>query len=145
MLNAGYLFQGTGRPLGSFDFQSRFMKGIAGHLPAAPVPLPAPFLDGFDGVRLDTESGEFPSYLFGRWSRQGTPLYYLVCLLFKTPLPLLAAWPAGPLRPPRGPRPRGELFARSCPLAVLLVSCSLLTGIVNYGIRYILPAFPLLF
>jgi hypothetical protein len=144
VLNAGYLFQGTGRPLGSFDFQSRFMKGIAGHLPSAlPMPLPAPYLEGFDGVRLDAEAGEFPNYLFGRWSRQGTPLYYLVCFLFKTPLPFLAACLLAPFARLR-PRPRGELYA-GLPLAILLISYSVLTGNVNYGIRHILSAFPLLF
>jgi len=144
VLNAGYLFQGTGRPLGSFDFQSRFMKGIAGHLPSAlPMPLPAPYLEGFDGVRLDAEAGEFPNYLFGRWSRQGTPLYYLVCLLFKTPLPLLAACLLAPFARLR-PRPRLELYA-GLPLAILLISYAVLTGNVNYGIRHILSAFPLLF
>jgi hypothetical protein len=144
VLNVGYLFQGTGKPLGSFEFQSRFMKGIAGHLPAAlPMPLPAPYLEGFDGVRLDAESGEFPNYLFGRWSRQGTPLYYLVCLLFKTPLPLLIACLLAPFIRPRL-RPRGEIYL-GLPLAILLVSYSVLTGNVNYGIRHILSAFPLLF
>jgi hypothetical protein len=144
VLNAGYLFQGTGKPLGSFEFQSRFMKGIAGHLPAAlPMPLPAPYLEGFDGVRLDAESGEFPNYLFGRWSRQGTPLYYLVCLVFKTPLPLLIALLLAPFIRPRL-RPRGEIYL-GLPLAILLVSYAVLTGNVNYGIRHILSVFPLLF
>ncbi len=144
VLNAGYLFQGTGRPLGSFDFQSRFMKGIAGHLPSGlPMPLPAPYLVGFDGVRLDAEAGEFPNYLFGRWSRQGTPLYYLVCFLFKTPLPLIAACLLAPFARLRS-RPRLELYA-GLPLAILLISYAVLTGNVNYGIRHILSAFPLLF
>jgi len=144
VLNAGYLFQGTGKPLGSFEFQSRFMKGIAGHLPGGlPMPLPAPYLVGFDGVRLDAESGEFPNYLFGRWSRQGTPLYYLVCFLFKTPLPFLIACLLAPFVRLRS-RARGEIYA-ALPLAILLVSYSALTGNVNYGIRHILSAFPLLF
>lgn len=144
VLNAGYLFQGTGRPLGSFDLQSRFLKGLTAHLPdRLPVPLPAPYLEGFDGVRLDAESGEFPNYLFGHWSRQGTPLYYLVCLLFKTPLPLLAALLVAPFVRLRT-RPRDEIFL-VLPLAALLLSSAVLTGNVNYGIRHILSTFPLLF
>ena len=144
VLNAGYLFQGAGKPLGSFEFQSRFMKGIAGHLPGGlPMPLPAPYLVGFDGVRLDAESGEFPNYLFGRWSRQGTPLYYLVCFLFKTPLPFLIACLLAPFVRLRS-RPKGEIYV-ALPLAILLVSYSALTGNVNYGIRHILSVFPLLF
>jgi hypothetical protein len=144
VLNAGYLFQGTGRPLGDFEFQSRFMKGISGLLPGGlPMPLPAPYLQGFDGVRLDAETGEFPNYLFGRWSREGTPVYYLVTVLFKTPLPLLLAALLAPFVRLRT-RPRAEACL-VIPLAVLLVLYSVLTGNVNYGIRHILPVFPLLF
>lgn len=144
VLNAGYLFQGTGRPLGDFEFQSRFMNRIADILPAwLPMPLPAPYLEGFDGIRLDAESGEFPNYLFGRWSREGTPVYYLVTLLYKNPLPFLLLALAAPFARLR-PRPPGEVFV-ALPLAVLLIASSLLTDKVNYGIRHILPVFPFLF
>ncbi|HSF39284.1 MAG TPA: glycosyltransferase family 39 protein [Thermoanaerobaculia bacterium] len=144
VLNAGYLFQGTGRPLGDFEFQSRFMKKISGALPGwLPMPLPAPYLEGFDGIRLDAETGEFPNYLFGRWSREGTPVYYLVTLLYKNPLPFLILALAAPFARLR-PRPPGEVFV-ALPLAVLLVASSILTDRVNYGIRHILPVFPFLF
>lgn len=144
VLNAGYLFQGTGRPLGDFEFQSGFMKRISGLLPGGlPMPLPAPYLEGFDGIRLDAESGEFPNYLFGRWSREGTPVYYLVTLLYKNPLPFLLLALAAPFARLR-PRPAGEIFV-ALPLAVLLVASSVLTDKVNYGIRHILPVFPFLF
>ena len=145
VLDLGYLFQGVGRPLSSFTFHSRFLTRIAGVLPGAfPVPVPGPFLDGFDMVQLDSELGEFPSYLFGRWSQEGSVLYYPVTLLFKTPLPLLLAWLlapfAGLLPGPR--RPRGELFV-AFPAALLLVASCLLFHRIAYGIRYILPVLPL--
>jgi hypothetical protein len=144
VLNAGYLFQGTGRAVVTFDFHSHFMKRIAGILPARfPMPLPAPYLEGFDGVRLDAERGEFPNYLFGHWSREGTPGYFLIALFFKTPLPFLAACLIAPfVRLPE--KPRGEIFV-IVPLAVLLLSYSVLADRVNYGIRHILPVFPFLF
>ena len=77
------------------------------------MPLPAPYLVGFDGVRLDAETGEFPNYLFGRWSRQGTPLYYLVCFLFKTPLPFLIACLLAPFVRLRSRAAGGDLRRRS--------------------------------
>jgi hypothetical protein len=144
VLDAGYLFQGTGRPVGDFEFHSRFMQRIAGLLPARfPMPLPAPYLEGFDGVRLDAESGEFPNYLFGRWSREGTPAYFLITFLFKTPLLFLAACLIAPFVRLRQ-KPRGEIFV-ILPLVVLLLSYSVLADRVNYGIRHILPIFPFLF
>ncbi|HEY0512301.1 MAG TPA: glycosyltransferase family 39 protein [Thermoanaerobaculia bacterium] len=145
VLDLGYLFQGVGRPLASFTFHSRFLTRISGVLPGSlPVPLPGPFLDGFDMVQLDSELGEFPSYLFGHWSREGSVLYYPVTLLFKTPLPLLLAWLLAPFVGPLGPRPRprGELFV-ALPAALLLVASCLLFHRIAYGIRYILPVLPL--
>lgn len=145
VLNAGYLFQGTGRAVGAFDFHSNFMQRIAGILPSRfPMPLPAPYLEGFDGVRLDAEHGEFPNYLFGHWSREGTPGYFLIALFFKTPLPFLAACLIAPFVRLRENKPRGEIFV-ILPLVVLLLSYSVLADRVNYGIRHILPVFPFLF
>jgi hypothetical protein len=145
VLNAGYLFQGTGRAIGSFDFHSHFMQRIAGILPAKlPMPLPAPYLEGFDGVRLDAEQGEFPNYLFGHWSREGTPGYFLIAFFFKTPLPFLAACLIAPFVRLREKKPRGEIFV-ILPLVVMLLSYSVLADRVNYGIRHILPVFPFLF
>jgi hypothetical protein len=142
VINAGYLFQGSGRALADYEFHSRFMNGIAGLLPGRfPVPLPSPYVEGFDLVRLDTEAGEFPSYFFGRWSREGSILYYPATLLFKTPLLLLAAWLAAPFARLR-PRPRGELFV-ALPLALLLAAFSVFSMRINYGIRYLLPILPL--
>lgn len=143
VINGGYFFQGSGRALADYDFHSRFMKGIAGLLPGRlPVPLPSPYLEGFDLVRLDTETGEFPNYFFGRWSREGSILYYPATLLFKTPLLLLAAWLAAPFARLRQQRPRGELFV-VLPLVLLLAAFSVFSMKINYGIRYLLPVFPL--
>lgn len=145
VLDLGYLFQGVGRPLASYTFHSHLLTRVAGLLPGAlPVPLPAPFLDGFDMVQLDSELGEFPAYFFGRWSREGSVLYYPATLLFKTPLLLLLAWLAAPFARPRSsPRgPRGELFV-AVPLLLLLAASSLLFHRIAYGIRYILPVLPL--
>jgi hypothetical protein len=141
VVDAGYLFSGVGRPAGSYRFQSRLLAGAAAALPAAlPLPLPAAYLRGFDSIQLVNETGEFPNYLFGNWSREGSAAYYLVTILWKTPLPLLIAWLCAPFARPRGRAPDlavAEAFLW-LPLVVLLVAFSLLSR-VEYGIRYVLP------
>jgi len=147
VLDAGYLFQGVGAAVGGYPFRSRLMQGLAAALPRGlPLPLPAPYLHGFDSIQLINEQGEFPTWFCGRWLPQGTWLYYPLTLLLKTPLPLLAAWLAAPFaRLPRPPadagRRRHEEFLW-LPAIVLLAVFSLGSK-VSYGIRYLLPIVPL--
>ena len=130
VIDAGYLFQEIGHPV-------RFESKLLSVLPAG-LPLPADYLRGLDSLQLINEVGEYPEYLFGRWSREGSPFYYLVVILFKTPLPLLAALLLVPFARSRA---RGQSFLW-LPALVLLVFFSV--SKVHYGIRYILPIFPLL-
>jgi len=157
VLDAGYLFQGLGTAVGSFHFRSRLLRGLAGVLPGGlPLPLPAPYLHGFDSIQLINEQGEFPTWFWGQWLPQGTWLYYPAALLLKTPLPLLIAWIAAPfVRLPRsaaatGPggmarvgtaRRRHEAFLW-LPIVLMLAVFSLGSK-VSYGIRYLLPIVPL--
>jgi hypothetical protein len=147
VLDAGYLFQGVGGAVGAYPFRSRLMQVLAATLPRGlPLPLPAPYLHGFDSIQLINEQGEFPTWFCGRWLPQGTWLYYPLTLLLKTPLPLLAAWLAAPFaRLPRSPadagRRRHEEFLW-LPAVVLLAVFSLGSK-VSYGIRYLLPIVPL--
>ncbi len=141
VLNAGYLFQGVGRPLGSFRFESHLLNTVTSVLPSGfPMPLPGSYLEGLDSLQLINDVGEYPEYLMGRWSREGSPLYYLVVILFKTPLPLLAGFLLAPFA--TGSARRRETFLW-VPALVLLAFFT--TSKVHYGIRYILPLFPLLF
>jgi hypothetical protein len=142
VLDVGYLFQGVGSLLGDFHFESRALRAVASILPAGlPVPLPAPYLQGLDALQLINDAGEFPEYLFGRWSREGSPAYYLISILFKTPLPLLLAFLAAPFAR-RKDAPRGEVFLW-LPALALLGWFSFFSS-VHYGIRYVLPVLPLL-
>jgi hypothetical protein len=146
VLDAGYLFQGVGATVGSFHFRSRLLAGLAAALPRGlPLPLPAPYVHGFDALQLINEQGEFPTYLCGRWLPQGSWLYYPLTLLLKTPLPLLAAWLAAPFaRLPAaggGARRRREAFLWLPAVALLAVFS--LGSKVSYGIRYLLPIVPL--
>ncbi|MEA2562343.1 MAG: hypothetical protein QOH06_3847 [Acidobacteriota bacterium] len=136
VLDAGYLFQGIGRRAGDFRFESKLLSILPAGLP---MPLPADYLEGLDALQLISDVGEYPEYLFGRWSREGSPAYYLVVILFKTPLPLLAALLLAPFARREA---KGQSFLW-LPALVLLAFFS--TSKVHYGIRYILPIFPLLF
>lgn len=140
VVDAGYLFQDVGRPLGSFRFESQLLKTSAVLPGAIPVPLPASYLEGLDALQLINDVGEYPEYLMGRWSREGSPFYYLIVILFKTPLPLLIGLLLAPFA--RNEKRREEIFLW-LPALVLLIFFS--TSKVHYGIRYILPIFPLLF
>ena len=135
VLNAGYLFQGIGRRAGDFRFESKLLSIVPAGLP---MPLPANYLEGLDALQLINDVGEYPEYLFGRWSNEGSPFYYLVVILFKTPLPLLAALLLAPFARHEA---KGQSFLW-LPALVLLAFFS--TSKVHYGIRYVLPIFPLL-
>jgi hypothetical protein len=139
-IDAGYLFQDVGRPLGSFRFESHLLKSAAVLPSGIPMPLPASYLEGLDALQLINDVGEYPEYLMGRWSREGSPFYYLIVILFKTPLPLLTGLLLAPFA--RGGKHREETFLY---LPVLFLLAFFSISKVHYGIRYILPIFPLLF
>ncbi len=139
VIDLGYLFQGVGRPLRDFHFESRSMARVASLLPGLPAPLPAPYLQGVDDLQLINETGEYPNYLFGRWSRQGFKAYYLITLLYKSPLLLLLAFLLAPFA--RAREVRGQVFLW-LPAVALFLAFSLLSR-VDYGIRYVLPLLPL--
>jgi Dolichyl-phosphate-mannose-protein mannosyltransferase len=140
VIDCGYLFQGVGRPLGEHRFGSRALGRLAAVLPGSlPVPLPAAYLQGVDDLQQINEVGEYPSYLFGRWSRDGFRAYYLITLLYKTPLLLLLAFALAPFA--RIPGARGQAFLW-LPALALFLAFSFLSK-VDYGIRYILPILPL--
>ncbi|MGO8697229.1 MAG: hypothetical protein ACLQVY_05865 [Limisphaerales bacterium] len=101
VLNLGYLFDGTSRPLGQYVFISHLFRGpevpenqrsavlqnrFTGTLSGAiPVPLPAEFVQGIDTQRYDFERG-LPSYLRGEHADHGWWYYYLYALAIKEPL-----------------------------------------------------------
>ncbi len=139
VLDVGYGFQGVGTPLRALALHSRPLRSAAAHLPGGLVsPLPRPYVEGLDSVELINEVGEYPSYLFGRFSPHGWKSYYLIALLYKTPLPLLL----GLLLAPFFMRYRdGESFLWLPLLAILAVFS--FASRVDYGVRYILPVMPL--
>jgi hypothetical protein len=146
VLNGGYLFEGSSRPLNAYHFQSRAMQQIAGALRPVDqlrVPLPRDYLEGLDHQRRMMEAPH-PVYLDGRWSETGFDGYYLRALEYKLPhatqaLCLLAGlFVAFPARLPRLGRVQALLWL---PVVVLVVLASSIG--MQLGIRYILPALPL--
>ncbi len=136
VLDAGYLFQGVGRPAGAYRFASAQMRGLFAALPAGlPLPFPTPWLVGYDALQRINEAGEFPTYFFGEVRYGPAPAYFPAAILLKTPLPLLAAWLFALFA--RNGRRDGEVFVWLPALFYLVVFC--LLSQVHYGIRYVLP------
>lgn len=106
-------------------------------------PLPGPVLEGIRFQLHASSAGEYPAFLNGQWSQTGWWYYFFEALVLKTPLPTLAliaigAWTVARRRA-RGP---GDLWILLPPLLLLYV-LSFHFG-KNYGVRYLLPAFPFL-
>jgi hypothetical protein len=89
LLNAVYGFDGTGRAIGSFTFDSDFMRNIQEKIPAAfPSPLPRTLLLGFDAQKRDTQGG-YEAFLFGDIYRGARWYYFPAALLCKLPVAML--------------------------------------------------------
>lgn len=137
VLDAGYLFDGVLGPLGRVGLGSPVLRGLQRALPARlPLPVPEPFVTG-----LDQQLGDrAPAWLLGELRTGGSfPHYYLVALLVKTPLPLLAVGLAAAALARRS--------ARDLPLLVVgggLLAFFSLAGHKNLGVRYVLFVEPLL-
>ncbi len=155
VVNLGYGFQGTGRPIGSFAFESRALAGgeagagnrfSATWLAKLPVPLPEAFVTGLDHQKADADRG-YPAYLWGKWQQRGWWYYYLVAAAVKVPL---ATWLLGLLAGAlacggrRFRAPAWEEALLWVPAATIFVLLSSQTGI-NSHFRYLLPAFPFVF
>ena len=116
-------------------------------------PLPAPFVEGIRFQMNASSAGEFPAFLLGNWSPKGWWYYYLVALGLKTPLPFLALVAAGLVAAvQRWTRERSAAVRASglaTDLAIVLPPLLLLYVLSfhyakDYGVRYLLPAFPFL-
>lgn len=159
VINLGYEFQDTGKPLGQYVFGSRLLGGELppdaeyGYSPvnrfkdswldSLPVPLPAEFLAGIDRQRCDFEIG-IGSYLRSEWKRGGWWYYYLYALAVKMLLGVLAliGWSLilTLIGHASSDRLVDECFVWLPALSVLALVSSQ-TGF-NHHLRYVLPAFP---
>lgn len=147
VLNAAYLFRGSGRPLGEYQFQSTSLQTLGAVLRGfgnLPVPLPRDYLEGLDAQRSIME-GAHPVFLDGEWNVTGFSDYYPRTLLYKLPHVTQAVVLLGLLLWLIGPPP----LHRWRTLLLLLLPVGLLLGVaggtsMQLGIRYVLPILPLL-
>jgi hypothetical protein len=161
IINVGYGFEGSFRPLGDYQFQTTMFTGYGslGDIPPQganrfaktwlrilPVPLPYSYVYGIDTQRLDFERG-LPSYLHGTWADHGWWHYYLYALAIKEPL---GTWCLMALA--IGATILGRAFSASwrdemvvlAPGLVILAFVSSQTGFSVHS-RYVIPALPFLF
>lgn len=159
LLNAAYLFHGTGRTLGERAFFSESLGGpredwsSPGNrfqgtwLGRVPVPLPTDYLNGFDLQRRDFEGHWRPlhSYMEGRLQFEGWWYYYLYCLLVKVPVGswvvAVAGIASGVMTPSSSAGKRFERLMLWTTPALLFVFVSSQTGF-SRCYRYILPCAP---
>lgn len=99
VINVAFYFQGTGKSLGSYQFQSSSFIALQEALHFfkwVPVPLPVSYLQSMDLLQYHAQLGGSSSntytgvYLLGKTNLQsGFWYYYLVTALYKIPLSIL--------------------------------------------------------
>ena len=162
LVNDGYLFEGFGRRLGDYRFQSHALTGLPAEdrtfapgnrfagtpLAWLPVPLPGNYVQGIDAQKLDFERGA-PCYLGGRWTAPGPWYFYLYGLAVKQPLGtwiLLVVASAMTL----GPWVRPAPASRRDEMVILLLLAGVFAFVssqagTNIHYRYVIPSFPFLY
>lgn len=146
VVNACYLFKGTGSSLGSLKLASsrlQVVQQVQG-LAVIPVLLPTDFIAAIDRLSQDLER-RHPVYLDGEWSDRPFLRYYAAAMVYKLPistLVLVLMSCVGLLCTKQDSLDRRHgLFL----LIAALVLPILASGSSNQiGIRYVLPTIPLL-
>jgi len=156
IINTAFLFNGTGRPFAVYDFKSETFQHFQqwGILNKIPLPLPAPFIEGFDSVKylISMGSGHAEvsgrSYLFGKYFTGNTLWYYYsVVLLFKTPLTVLLMLFAVLIAYIKKLFSKENFFALGflLILAFFFIICISLNNTSQHGLRHLLMIYPLFY
>ncbi|MBK7369788.1 MAG: glycosyltransferase family 39 protein [Candidatus Eisenbacteria bacterium] len=90
VVNAGYLFQGTLTPLSVYEFGSSRFQTLQRLAPGLRLPLPADYIRGLDYISFLAQPGVKESYVLGQVTRDHVVWYFLLALLVKYPVGLLA-------------------------------------------------------
>lgn len=169
VLNLGYGFEGSFRPLAKFHFTSELFTGASDDAPPIatniastnsannrfvgtalgylPVPFPKNYLLGIDIQQRDFEAYSRPSYLRGEWQQHGWWYYYLYGCAIKVPLGIWGLAGLSLFRRISG-RCSGTDFRDEmillAPAMVIFTVVSAKTGF-NEHLRYVLPCFPFAF
>ncbi len=171
VLNTGYGFEGTGKPLKDFHFVSHLFTGKAdvaevgpqgiqntetlessnrfadSWLGAVPVPFPENYLSGIDVQRRDFENYDRPFYLRGQWQDHGWWYYYLYACAIKVPMGTWLLAIAVLAFCLVGRQSSVRLRDQSIlifPSVLIFAVASANTGL-NEHMRYVLPCFPFAF
>ncbi len=152
LLNLGYLFDGSFRFLGDYQFASESLGGTPPQrnrfadtwLTNLPVPFPTDYVLGFDTLKRNFESNSKLAYLGGEFQETGWWYYYLYGLLVKVPVGqwLLFLTAIAVTR-----RYHAKLIDEAflvLPAVSYLVFVSMQTGL-NSHVRYVLPIAPFVF
>lgn len=154
-INIGFLFNKTFMRFGEYHFYSHLLSGIQSNMPVLnniPVPLPFPYLEGFDLTYYYGEEGLAfgNTYLLGTLhdGRQGFPGYYLIASFFKVPIAtqilVLAAFYLYLSNRDRRQHFFSDDIFLLLPILFFTIYFNFLFSI-NIGIRYYLVFFPLLY
>lgn len=139
VLNLGYKFTGSFKPLTEFSFESKFFTKLS-EIPVLskiPLPVPAPFVYGFDIQKHISEVGH-PTFLVGERSIRGWWYYFIIAFLIKIPIPFLILLLVAIFYKPK------EKFNLAIAVLTLTLPFVLFTNS-NPGLRYLIPIFPFLF
>ncbi len=155
LINIGFLFNNTFKRFGEYHFYSHLLGGIQSSLPVlknVPVPVPFPYLEGFDLTYYYGEEGLAfgNTYLLGKLQdgKEGFSGYYLIASFFKVPIAtqliILATFYLYLANKERRKRFFSEDVFLLLPILFFVFYFNLLFSI-NIGIRYYLVLFPLLY
>lgn len=159
IINTGFLFQHTGKPLKDYAFVSAQYKGWQqrmGWAASLPLPLPQPYLQGLDYIRFNVETGPGidgrssygSSYFLGnKTDGQQLWYYYPLCWLYKMPLGFwcILAWALwAALRQRKNPHVQQGIRYLLLPALFMMVMFCLFNHM-YLGIRSTLLIAPLLF
>jgi hypothetical protein len=127
------------QPAPPLSAEAAAQLGVPGWFQALrPVLIPPDFFKGIALQAAHADSGHM-AFLNGEWRQHGWWYYFPVAIALKTPIPLLLLGWAGAIGLCRQPR-----FAVAAPWLVALTYLAVtMTGGINIGIRYLLPAVPL--
>jgi hypothetical protein len=156
IINAAFLFNRTGQSLSAYDFKSETFQHFQqwGILSKIPLPLPAPFIEGFDRVKylISIGSGNVEvsgrSYLFGKYfTGNAVWYYYSAVILFKTPLTVLLMLLTVLIAYLKNPLSKDSFFTLGFPLTLaffFLIFISI-NNTSQHGLRHLLMIYPLFY
>lgn len=156
IINIAFLFNGTGQSLSQYNFKSSTFQEMQrwNFFNKIPIPLPQPFIEGFDLVKymLGLGSGNSEvsprSYLLENYFT-GNALwyYYSVILLFKTPLAVLIMLLMVSVAWLKKPFSKTSFFCTGLPLtlAFFFIIFVSLNNTSQHGIRHLAMIYPLFY